>query len=1179
MALPHVVPSAPSSPCSSRPTNKLKPIAAFLALAICTGMAAAQVQPVDRVPQSFDPTPVAVLADHHPLWASSANDLGALDANQTIDNLTMVLARSPERQAAFDQLVEDQQNPASPMYHHWLTADEIGAQFGFSNNDIASIRGWLESQGLHVNWVAPSRVFITFGGSAANIGRAFGTEMHAYNVHGDQLISVSSDPRVPFALAPAIQAVRGLFTIQYRPQSRTHAENSEKPNLTVGNSAPYSYYIAPADFATIYDVPSWNPSAGSPTGTGVTIGIVAEARTDMADFNNFKSFTGSTFTNPTEIIPTAQGGVDPGPAYTAPPACETANPPTCSSAVNQAIDIQSEATLDVIRSGSIAPGANLLLITASYGGTSDGIFTDAQYLTETKPLQAQIMTISFGGCESGGGPSDVGDWSTVFEAGQAEGISIFVSSGDSGAAGCDAAFSAPPTTATAASPNALCSPPYETCVGGTEFNDTGSPSTYWSSTNSAGYGSAKSYIPEGAWNEPGSAPSALVVAGTGGGVSAYVPTPSWQTGTGVPSAKAGRYTPDVAFSAAGHDAYFGCFAAEGGSCVSSSQGVPFVGWEGTSAAAPSMAGIAALVDQKTGGAQGNMNPEIYSLAASDPSAFHDVTVSSSGVSGCSVSTPSMCNNSVAGATALTGGTAGYAVQAGYDEATGWGSLDANAFITAYPAAGTPSFTLSASPASVSVAQGGTATSTVTIAPANGFTGTVTFAATGLPSGVTASFAAGASDTEVLTLTAGASATVTTSPVTVTVNGTSGSLSATTSVAVTVTATVPPSFTLSASPASVSVAVGGTGTSTITETPVNFTGTVAYTASGMPSGVTASFAAGTASDTEVLTLTASSSATANSTPVTVTITGTSGSLSATATVALTVTAALPASFTLSAAPATLSVAVGGTGTSTITETPVNFTGTVTYAASGLPSGVTASFAAGTASDTQVLTLTASSTATASSTPATVTVTGTSGSLTATTTVALTVTPEPSFGASPGTGSATLSVNPGATTGNTATISVVGTYGFSGNVSVTCAVTTTMTGVTDTPTCSLSPASVTLSGTAAQTSTLTVNTTAATTSQNQMQKLFLPTTGGTALALMLFFITPRRRRSWLAMVALLVLFAAAGLSACGGGGGVGGGGGGGGGNSGTTTGTYTVTVSGTATSPAETAVISTVTLTVN
>ena len=137
-----------------------------------------------------------------------------------------------------------------------------------------------------------------------------------------------------------------------------------------------------------------------------------------------------------------------------------------------------------------------------------------------------------------------------------------------------------------------------------------------------------------------------------------IKTPSWQTGKGVPSARTGRYTPDIAFTAAGHDGYFGCMAATGSSCVPNSSGeYYFAYFYGTSAAAPGMAGVTALLDQKLGKKQGNLDAALYSLASKSPSAFHDVTVSSSGVKGCSVHTPSMCNNSIPGPSGLSGGQA------------------------------------------------------------------------------------------------------------------------------------------------------------------------------------------------------------------------------------------------------------------------------------------------------------------------------------------------------------------------------------------------------------------------------------------------------------------------------------------------------------------------------------------
>ncbi len=576
-----------------------------------------------------------------------------------MDGLTLVLSRPAEQEQAFEQFLTDQQNPASPEYHHWLTPAEVGDRFGLSDADLSAITAWLQSQGLQVTWVGPSKIFIGFSGTAADVSRAFQTELRHYRVNGKDLESVSSGPMVPAALAPAIKAIHGLYTIDDEPQHVAIPMLWDSPEITASNG---THFIGPGDFYNIYNLPN------GITGAGTTIGIVGRSRTNAADFDNFKLLLGSSFTDPTEVVPTTFGGVDPGPAYTAPP----------GSGVS--LGDQSEATLDVLRAGTVAQGAHLLLVVTTQA--SGGIETDAQYLVNTTPVPAQVMAISFGACESAAGPPGVSFWDAVFKQAAAEGISSLVSSGDSGASGCDLAFTTPPASPAANSPSYICSSSYATCVGGTEFNDTGSQS-YWGTYNGNIGTTASGYIPEGGWNESwnGTTPT---VAASGGGVSSIIATPPWQIGVpGVPAANAGRYTPDVSFSASMHDPYFGCFAAGGASCVVTNGSFYFTAFAGTSAAAPSMAGIAALLDQQMGSAQGNLNPGLYQMWYGAPSAFHDVTIASSGVTICDINTPSMCNNSIPGSGGLSGGQAGYAIGTGYDEVTGLGSLNAATFVNAY----------------------------------------------------------------------------------------------------------------------------------------------------------------------------------------------------------------------------------------------------------------------------------------------------------------------------------------------------------------------------------------------------------------------------------------------------------------------------------------------------------------
>ena len=598
-------------------------------------------KPRSLINDPVDTSRLRILTGYHPLWANADNDSGLLPDNRAMEDLTLVLARPAELEEAFNQFLDDQQNPASPQFHHWFTPEEVGERFGPSEEDISAITGWLQSQGLHVNWTSPSKIFIGFGGTAFDVGRAFQTELHAYKVNGKDRISVSSDPTIPEAVAPAVAAIRGLYTIEEMPFNRTKVQPMNSPEATYGSS----HYVSPGDFDLIYDVPA------AYTGAGVTIGIVGRSRVYPGDLTAFKTLTGVTIPTPTVVVP--PGGTDPLGG--------------CSSTDCDDGD-QGEATLDVIRAGSVAPAANLLLVVTTASGGD--VALDAQYLVNSTPVPAQIMSISFGDCEAHAGSSAVTYWDNLFKTAAGEGISVFVSSGDSGAAGCETSFAAPPSIGSTNSPNAFCSSSYATCVGGTEFADTSSPATYWNTTNSTGLVSARSYIPEGAWNES----TASSVAGSGGGVSSFIATPTWQKGvTGVPSGYSGRYTPDISFSSSLHDGYLGCFAAEGADCTQY-----ITEWAGTSASAPGMAGIAALLVQKTGSAQGNLNPNLYSMFSSAPSAFHDTTVASSGVSPCSATTISLCNTSTP--TSSGGVLAGFVVGTGFDEATGLGSLDVSNFL-------------------------------------------------------------------------------------------------------------------------------------------------------------------------------------------------------------------------------------------------------------------------------------------------------------------------------------------------------------------------------------------------------------------------------------------------------------------------------------------------------------------
>jgi uncharacterized membrane protein len=287
--------------------------------------------------------------------------------------------------------------------------------------------------------------------------------------------------------------------------------------------------------------------------------------------------------------------------------------------------------------------------------------------------------------------------------------------------------------------------------------------------------------------------------------------------------------------------------------------------------------------------------------------------------------------------------------------------------------GAPGITLGVAPASLSVARGTFGSSIVTIAAVNGFTGGVTLAATGLPAGVTATFGPASSGVK-LTLTASASAAIGTATVTVTAK--SGNVSAAAAFALAVTAA--PGFTLASSAANVNAAPGSPGTATITVNPqAGFSGAVALTAAGLPTGVTASFSPAGPSTPSTLTVTATSSAALKVTQFTVK--GASGNLTATLTLTVTVAAASAPNFSVTLAPASLSVVQGAKGATAVSITVASGTaGNMVLSASGLPAGVTASFSASGNAGLFLATFAAGSSAAAGATQVTVKVTSGSSS---------------------------------------------------------------------------------------------------------------------------------------------------------------------------------------------------------
>ena len=396
---------------------------------------------------------------------------------------------------------------------------------------------------------------------------------------------------------------------------------------------------------------------------------------------------------------------------------------------------------------------------------------------------APVVSLSFGACEAAMGAAGNQFWNSLWQQAAAQGMTVLVSSGDSGAAGCDSPTSG--TATHAAGVNGLCSTPYSICVGGTQFSDTSNPTAYWSASNASNLASALGYIPEAAWNSSG--PGAGLWAG-GGGASQMYTKPSWQSGPGVP-ADGHRDVPDVSLNSSTHDGYLVALNGK------------FYVFGGTSAAAPSLAGIMSLVVQRSGAPLGNANPGLYALATKQANAgaavFHDTT------SG---------NNSVPG-------TTGFAAGAGFDLATGLGSVDAFQLVNHWSDSTVPTPALQITGASsVSVAPGSSSSVAVSVAVSGGFSAPVAFSTGALPSGLTAGFtpaslaAPGAGTT---TLKLSAAAGIAPGSYNVIVNASGGGLSKSMPLTVSIVGTC--SYSLGATSASVAATAGNYSLSITTQT--------------------------------------------------------------------------------------------------------------------------------------------------------------------------------------------------------------------------------------------------------------------------------------------------------------------------------------------------------------------------
>ena len=738
-----------------------------LAAPILTSAQATNVQA--RITAAIDESQLTTLRGNtHPL-ARPEFDRGAAPPSLPMERMLLVLKRSAAQEAALDALLDQQQDKSSPNYHQWLTPQQFGQQFGPADQDIQTITSWLQSHGFAVNRVSNGRTVIEFSGTASQVRDAFGTEIHKFTVNGEDHWANASDPQIPAALTPV---VAGIDTLHNFPRNTMHQVGSPvtrskdtgqlhalQPLFTFGGTCGVPglacYGLGPYDFATIYNVlPQWNASPHI-DGTGQTIAIVAESDINIQDVRDFRNYFGLPPSDPQIIL----DGPDPGVVR----------------------GDETESDLDVEWSGAVAKGATIDFVISARTEASLGVDLSAQYIVDDN--LAPILSESYGICELGLGTSGNQFYNQLWQQAAAQGITVLVSSGDSGSAGCDSHDARPPAPANfGLMVSGFESTPYNVSVGGTDFNDLTNPGPYWSTTNAPPPGttlppsvSALQYIPETTWNnsctnavfgnllgfstnaETNCNNGQLVnfldtVGGSGGKSNCTTPAgqnaascsggygkPTWQTGTGVP-ADSNRDVPDVSlFAAAGGPAgafYLICAAdlvnSGATSCKTADPNTEFIPTGGTSASAPAFAGIVALVNQKTGQRQGNANYVLYKLAARSGAScnssngagtnciFYDVTNGTNAMP-CVTSSP---NCTTSNPSDSIGVLSGYSATSGYDLATGLGSVNASDLVNAWTTAemslkATTTSLTLNSGTAVNIAHGQSVPVSVTVAPAVG----------------------------------------------------------------------------------------------------------------------------------------------------------------------------------------------------------------------------------------------------------------------------------------------------------------------------------------------------------------------------------------------------------------------------------------------------------------------------
>jgi subtilase family serine protease len=366
----------------------------------------AQQARADRIPQAISNTQSWRMQGNVRPHLQPKLDRGPVDPSFPMQGMKLVFQLTSSQETALNALLQQQMDPSSANYHGWLTPEEYANRFGLFPADIRRLTSWLQQQGFTNIVPARSGTWIGFNGSAAQVQTVFHTTIHQYLVNGQMHYANIVEPSLPGVFRGVIAAISGLN--DFRPQARVVVK-SVQPYFT--SSLSGNHFLAPDDFATIYDVQGLYASGINGAGQAIAIMGQSDLSKDTGHNNRYDVVTFRDVSNlpPVDLqVILVPGSSDPG-------------------IVKNDVD---EANLDVEWSGAVARNAKLI-----YVNSQNALFNSLQYAVDQN--LAPVISLSYGDCEPNFSSSDISTLTGIAQQANAQGQTIVSSAGDSGPADCD----------------------------------------------------------------------------------------------------------------------------------------------------------------------------------------------------------------------------------------------------------------------------------------------------------------------------------------------------------------------------------------------------------------------------------------------------------------------------------------------------------------------------------------------------------------------------------------------------------------------------------------------------------------------------------------------------------------------------------------------------------------------